>query len=61
MCRSWCEMFISVVVLVFAIWDIPRVSRIFLIVAGVVLFIHSITCRTCFECDNSMQKPRRRK
>ncbi len=56
MCKSWCELIIAVVVIVFSLWQIPNVSQWILLVAGVLLLIHSFTCKTCFAGHSGMRK-----
>ena len=47
MCRSWCELLVALVVIVFALWQ-TAYSQWILVIAGVVLAIHSFTCKQCF-------------
>jgi len=47
MCKSWCELIIGIVVIVFALWQ-TMISQWVLVIAGIVLAIHSFTCRYCF-------------
>ncbi len=50
MCKSWCELIIAIVVIVFALWENVYASfgKWILIIAGIVLIIHSFTCKKCF-------------
>lgn len=48
MCKSWCELIIAIVVIVFALWA-TTYSKWILVVAGIVLLIHSFTCKACFN------------
>ena len=47
MCKSWCELIIAVVVIVSALWPYTY-SNWVIVIAGVVLLIHSFTCKKCF-------------
>ncbi len=47
MCKSWCEAILAIVVIVFALWQ-TAYSQWVLVIAGVVLLIHSFTCKSCF-------------
>lgn len=51
MCKSWCEAIIAIVILVFALWPIlvgAEISKWIIVIAAVVLLIHSFTCKKCF-------------
>ena len=48
MCKSWCELIIALVVIVFAYWQ-TTYSQWILIIAGIVLLIHSFMCKKCFS------------
>ena len=48
MCKSWCELIVAIVVIVFALWDTMAYSKWIVVIAGVVLLIHSFTCKKCF-------------
>ncbi len=62
MCKSWCELLVALVVIVFALWDTMVYSKWIVVIAGVVLLIHSFTCKKCFACDmKGENKPTRRK
>ena len=56
MCRSWCEAIIAIVVIVFALWDTWAGAKWVLLIAGIVLLIHSFTCKKCFT-HKSMMMP----
>jgi len=63
MCKSWCELIVAIVVIVFALWE-TMYSKWILVIAGIVLLIHSFTCRKCFAGHAMMDgemKPKRRK
>ncbi len=47
MCKSWCELLIAIVVIIFALWE-TTYSKWILVIAGIVLLIHSFTCKKCF-------------
>ncbi len=48
MCKSWCELIIAVVVIVSALWPYMY-SNWVIVIAGVILLIHSFTCKKCFS------------
>ena len=64
MCKSWCELIVAIVVIVFALWE-TMYSKWILVIAGIVLLIHSFTCRVCFArhpmMDAAVKAGRRRK
>ena len=60
MCKSWCEMIIGIVILVFTLWW-TAVSEWILIIAGIVLIVHSFTCRTCFAGKEMPARSSRRR
>ena len=47
MCKSWCELIIALVVIIFALWE-TTYSKWIIVIAGIVLLIHSFTCKKCF-------------
>ena len=47
MCKSWCELIIAIVIIVFALWETTW-SKWIILIAGIVLAIHSFTCKKCF-------------
>ena len=51
MCKSWCEALIALVVIIFVLWE-TTYSKWILLIAGVVLLIHSFTCKKCFAGHN---------
>jgi len=48
MCKSWCELILGVVILVFALFDSWAYSKLIVTVAAVVLIVHSFMCKQCF-------------
>ncbi len=49
MCKSWCEAIIALVVIVVGYMVAsPTWAKWTLVIAGVVLLIHSFTCKSCF-------------
>lgn len=48
MCRSWCEAILALVILVFALWDTWIYSKWIVVIAAIVMIIHSFTCKKCF-------------
>lgn len=58
MCKSWCELIIAIVVIVFALWQ-TTYSMWIVVIAGIILAIHSFTCKKCFV-GGSMKQARRR-
>ena len=65
MCKSWCEAIIAVVVIVFALLiNTWTSSQWVLVIAGIILLIHSFTCKKCFSGHGMAMKttmPARRK
>ena len=47
MCKSWCELIVAIVIIVFALWETTW-SKWIILIAGIVLAIHSFTCKKCF-------------
>ncbi len=47
MCKSWCELVIAAIIIVFALWE-TTYSKWIIIIAAIVLAIHSFTCKSCF-------------
>ena len=47
MCKSWCELIIALIVIIFALWE-TTYSKWIVVIAGIVLLIHSFTCKKCF-------------
>lgn len=47
MCKSICEAILAVIILVFALWQ-TAYSNWIIIIAAVILLIHSFTCKKCF-------------
>ncbi len=47
MCNSWCEAIIAIVILVFMFWQ-TAYSDWIVIIAAIVLLVHSFTCKNCF-------------
>ena len=48
MCKSWCEAILGLIILVFALMQ-QEWAKWVVVVAAVVLIIHSFTCKTCFH------------
>jgi len=46
MCKSWCELLIGILIVVFAIWE-TAYSQWVLVVLGIILIGHSFMCKTC--------------
>ena len=47
MCKSICEAVIAVIIIIFALWQ-TAYSNWIIIIAAVILLIHSFTCKKCF-------------
>ncbi|MBI2451987.1 hypothetical protein HYV50_02830 [Candidatus Pacearchaeota archaeon] len=49
MCKSWCELVIAIVILIFALflWTWAYTQWV-IVIAAIVLAIHSFTCKKCF-------------
>ena len=60
MCKSWCELIIAVLVIVFALWA-TTYSKWVLVIAGVVLLIHSFTCKKCFPRHQMSMSAKKRR
>ena len=62
MCKSWCEFIVAVVVIVFALWDAVYASfgKWILVLAGILLLIHSFTCKKCFTGHAATSKQKRK-
>ena len=60
MCKSWCELIVAVVVIVFALWE-TTYSKWIILIAGVVLLIHSFTCNKCFGSSEMAMKATRKR
>lgn len=61
MCKSWCELIIALVVIVFSLWQ-TMYSKWILVIAGIVLLVHSFSCKTCFMGNNAgMSKSKNKK
>ncbi len=58
MCKSWCEAILAIIILVFALWE-TTYSQWIVVIAAVVLLIHSFMCKKCFG-GHSMATKRRR-
>jgi hypothetical protein len=64
MCKSVCEAVLAVIILVFALW--PEIvgamtSKWIIVIAAIVLLVHSFTCKKCFgEMPMQAAKGRRR-
>ena len=60
---STCELILGIIILVFALWETAWSSWI-VVIAAIVLIIHSMTCRVCFPHrggDMAMKSAIRRK
>lgn len=53
MCKSWCELVFGILVIIFALWE-TTYSKWILVIIGIVLLIHSFTCKKCFMNDQMM-------
>ncbi len=51
MCKSWCEAILAIVILVFSLWNSWAYSQGVVIIAAIVLLVHSFTCKQCFAGD----------
>ena len=66
MCKSWCEAILAVIIIVFALWDSVyfQFGKWLLVIAGIVLLIHSFMCKKCFGGGMMMKEsmaPKRRR
>jgi hypothetical protein len=53
MCKSWCELVVAILVIVFALWE-TQYSQWILVALGVILAIHSFACKKCFMCGDGV-------
>ena len=60
MCKSWCEAILGIIILVFALWE-TTYSNWIIVVAAVLLLIHSFTCKKCFAGHGSMSSGKGKK
>lgn len=63
MCKSICEAILAIVLIVFALWE-TAASKWIILIAAVILLIHSFTCKKCFVGPMMPQaklKPARRR
>ena len=49
MCKSWCELILGIIILVFALLDSWMYSKWIVIIAAIVLIVHSFVCKKCFS------------
>lgn len=47
---KWCELVIAIVILVFAFW-MTAWSKWIIVIAAIVLLLHSFLCRSCMMCE----------
>jgi hypothetical protein len=59
MCKSWCESILGVVILIFALWQ-TMYSKWIIVIAAIVLIIHSFMCKQCFMRHNDMPMKKKR-
>ena len=52
MCKSWCEAILGLIILVFALVE-TTYSKWIIVIAAVLLLIHSFTCKKCFSMMHS--------
>jgi len=60
MCKSWCEAILAIIILVFTFWKGlgDQVSMWIVVIAAVVLLIHSFTCKKCYGWHGKMNDGR---
>ncbi len=59
MCKSWCELILGAIILIFSFWK-TTYSMWVVVAAAVILIIHSFTCTRCFpKHDMNMAKSSR--
>lgn len=57
MCKSWCELIIGLVIAVFALfWWNWMYTQWVVVIAAIILIIHSFTCKSCWCCCDGMCK-----
>ena len=60
MCKSICEAVLAIIIIVFAAWETDYSAWIVLI-AGIILLIHSFTCKKCFVREMPVVKATKRR
>ncbi len=48
MCKSWCEVILGLIILLFTFWK-TTYSDWVVIIAAVILVLHSFMCKSCFS------------
>ena len=59
MCKSWCEALIGLVIVVFALWK-TNASQWIVVIAAIILILHSFVCKKCFSCAMPVKPAKRR-
>ena len=63
MCKSICEAILAVILIVVALWQIVAQQAMYaawiVLIVGVVLLIHSFTCKKCFHGSMPMKEKKR--
>ncbi len=54
------ESILAILIIVFALWMTPW-SQWIVVIAGVVLLIHSFACKSCAGMDNEMASKKKRR
>ena len=54
------ESILAILIIVFSLWMTPW-SQWIVVIAGVVLLIHSFTCKNCMGMDNEMMSKKKRR
>ncbi len=60
MCKSWCESILAIIILVFALWQ-TTYSQWIVVIAAIILLIHSFTCKKCFAGAHGSMAAARKK
>ena len=61
---KWCEAVIAVIIFLMAMWPQwfgANVSKWIVVIAAVVLFVHSWMCKSCMMCDTHKTEHKKRK
>ncbi|MBS3071529.1 hypothetical protein J4408_00905 [Candidatus Pacearchaeota archaeon] len=58
--HSWCEVILGILVIVFAFWPGGNVSQWLIVAAGIILIIHSFTCKKCFHGNAQVSSSKKR-
>ena len=63
---KWCEAVIAVIILLFAYWPTlfgvsAMTSKWIVVIAAIVLLIHSFVCKRCMMCDDHKMSSKKKR